>query len=346
MLRPIAIPVLVVFLPLAWPGAGLAQEEKARQTNTFANSPRVWSVEALVELYVKAMTRQYALNEDQEDYTRQLMMRRVKDFLSDHEREVRSLMGEYWEYLGRREIPAAEVAQDWARRGKPLLDLIRKEILDGNMEWREVLNEEQRARHDRDLELMHKQFDQLEYRLERWSKGDVRQTDFTTLVSRDPYKRKREDLWETIVKVFIQDYNLDEGQQQTAYSILRDVRAQAATYRQQHEKEFEELDAQFAEIFRSHKKTDPAEREKAQQKVRELSRRRRALESPINEDLYKQFMARLEQIPTTQQRRVREESLKKQGPARIGRVGTSGTKPAVDTQPSTTRPAVASAPAP
>ena len=53
----------------------------------------------------------------------------------------------------------------------------RKAIMDGNMEWREILDDEQKKRHDQDLRGLETYFKNMEERMDRWSKGDVEERD-------------------------------------------------------------------------------------------------------------------------------------------------------------------------
>ena len=91
----------------------------------------------------------------------------------------------------KKEMPPKEIAMDMAKRAKPLIAAIRQEIVNGNKEWRKVLTEEQREQHNRDLDLMKRQFESIEGKIERMSKGDVRPSDFGARVSKRPLGVRR-----------------------------------------------------------------------------------------------------------------------------------------------------------
>lgn len=304
--------VVVLF---AFGAVCLAQNQDGREKtagakkNPYMGSPLTWGVEPIIESYTSQMTRYYNLTPDQEEYTRQLLTQRVKRFLSEYEKDVRSLFTEYWHLQLRGEAPSVEEAKDLARRGGPLIAAIKKEIMDGNQKWREILDENQRKIHDRDLDQMNKTFDEFEQKLDRWSKGDVRSTDMGKRGVGDTPRtgRKFEDAWEFRVNSFIQDYNLDAGQQETARSILRELREEAARYRERNQERFTAIESRLKEIYNSDAKTDPEEKKKAAEAINKLNEEINALERPIREDLWKQLLARLERIPTDEQRRMRRE---------------------------------------
>jgi len=341
-----AIIALIALVPVWHASPAPARADAGEKKGLFGGSPLTWSIEPIVDRYVKQMARHYNLNPDQEEYSRQLLNLRVKRFLKEYEKDTRSLFAEYYYYQINKEMPSAEAAKDWARRGGPLVAAIRKEIVDGNMEWRRILNEEQKGKHDRDLEIMNRQFQQFDQQMERWSRGEVRPADIGRSGSPPPRSITRfEDAWEFRVRSFVEAYKLDAGQRQTAYSILRELRGQAARYREKHQKEFDDLDARFTQITQADPKDpkkDAAELQRAREKLEELRQRRMKLEHPIRVELFNQLLARLERIPTEDQRQERQAHLNRLN-ARVGYKKRPATRPAGATQPATTsRPAAPS----
>jgi hypothetical protein len=336
MRKTSAIFALVAIVFLAFASRSNAQETRKR--NVFGGSPLTWQVEPILDRYVAHVGRYYNLTPDQEEYTRQLLNQRVKRFLDSYEEDLRSLLAEYTAYQVNRELPSPEAAKDLARRAGPLVAAIKKEILDGNMQWREILDEEQRKLHDRDLELMDKQFETFEDRMQRWSEGKPEPQDLPGRRGATPEPgsvRKPEDVWAYRVRTFIRDYNLDPGQQETAHSILRELREEAQRYREKHQEEFDELETKFREISQSTPKTDPEDRMKAQEQIRQYKERLNELEKPNVEGLRKQLLNRLEKIPTEDQRRRRHEHHEKlHARSRSNNRTDSGT-----TRPAMTRPA-------
>lgn len=307
------------------------------------HSPLFWDVQTVIDEYVRVMAKHYDLSDTQLEYTRQLMNTRVKQFLKDYEKDVRILMGEYQEYRMRGEMPTPAAAKDFARRAAPLLAVIRTEIMDGNMQWRRILNDEQRKKHDRDLEIMRRQFDYYEKSMERWAEGDVRPSDVGIRSRNIPGNIVRvEDSMGYYVRNFIASYNLDEGQRQTAYSILREAREEARRYRDSHKAEFAELEARQKELMASNPR-DEDDQKRIKEEGKKLTERRLELERPLNKDLFDRFKERLETIPTADQKAAYEarQNALKERLARLRRpapgtatlpAGTAETQPASEQQ--------------
>lgn len=354
-MRHLALLSLAAFAAAVWSGPSLGQtssenpggrnkESLSKLREATRSSPLFWDVQTIIDQYVKVMSNHYQLTENQEQYTRELMNQRVKQFLKDYERDVRTLMGEYRDYQMRREMPAPEAAKDFARRAAPLIAAIRQEILDGNMQWRRILNEEQIKKHDRDLEIMRMQFDAYEQTMQRWAEGDVRPAD-VGIRERNPARNviKVEDAMGYYVRNFINQYNLNQGQRETAYSILREAREEAGRYRDSHKAEFAELEARQKELAASNPR-DEDDQKRIKEEGRKLTERRAELEKPLSEELFARFKERLETIPTADQRAAYEtrQNALKDRLAKLRRTSTTATLPAgVGTRPAgaETRPA-------
>ncbi len=307
--------ILLVTLALVLPAATFAQEKRDANPrpkeagSILSGSPLFWRTDWVLELYVSQITRHYNLNKDQEEYTRKLLSARVKTFLEGHEREVRALMAEYMEYQSSQELPDAKAAQDFAKRAAPLAREIRKEILEGNMRWREVLDDQQRAKHDSDLKQMTLLFDNMEQGLERWKDGKVQPTDLPGRIGPRPNNtNKIEDAWDYWVRNFIRSYKLDEGQQQTAQSVLRELKAEATRYRDANKEKFTEMDASLKAIRERSPKTDPGDLAKYQEETSKIVKQKAELERPIAA-LFDQLRSRVEAVPTVDQRKARQSEL-------------------------------------
>ena len=304
-----AIMALVILLII-----GMAQAQEAdgkKKGGLFSDSPLTWTIEPILNQYVGMVTRHYNLNEDQENYTRKLLGQRVKGFLGEHEKDARSLLDEYWYYQRSGQLPTPEAAKDWAIRSEPLMAAMRKEIIDGNMAWREVLDEKQRKQHDKDLKIMHQQFDRFDGQMKRWREGKVLPSDIPGVQAKRTAirtTRRFEDIWEYRVRSFIQAYKLDVGQQQTAQSILREMKDEAARYREKHKDQFDRIEAELGKLSKSDPKQTAEEIEAAVKTRITLQERLADLHRPIQQDMWNELLRRLERIPTDDQRRVMEIS--------------------------------------
>jgi hypothetical protein len=338
MLLARRIALSAALVAMLWPviASGQAPRQNDNQSprqGIFSGSPLFWRTDWVLEAYIGQITRYYNLNKEQEEYTRKLLNQRVKTFLQDHERDVRSLMAEYMEYQLSQELPDPKAAQEFARKAAPLAKDIREEIFEGNMRWREILNDEQRAKHDQDLRQMTTFFDNLELGLDRWKEGRVQPSDLPGRVGPRPTTLQNpEDAWDFWVKNFIRVYKLDEGQQQTAMSVLRELKDEAARYRESNKTRFVELEAAQKTIRERAPKTDPEGLAKYQTETAQITKQKADLERPITA-LFDQLRSRVEAIPTVDQRKTRQ--------AQIDRLRASTRRPATQPQAearNTTRP--------
>jgi hypothetical protein len=315
----------IALVALFWPALATGQEQKSNNANAprqgiFSGSPLFWRTDWVLEAYIGQITRYYNLNQEQEEYTRKLLNQRVKVFLQDHERDVRALVSEYMEYQLSQELPDPKTAQEFARKAAPLAQDIRKEIFEGNMRWREILDDQQRAKHDQDLRQMTTFFDNLEQGLERWKDGRVQPSDVPGRVGPRPANlgQKPEDAWDFWVRNFIQSYKLDQGQQETAKSILRELKDEAARYREANKDRFGELETAQKAVRDRAPKTDPEGLAEYQQETAKITKQKADLERPITA-LFEQLRSRVEAVPTIDQRKARQ--------AQIDRLRASARRP-------------------
>jgi len=342
---------LLALVPILWGGVSQAADNPQGSDDPFAGTPWDWNVRMIIRPFVSGLTRHYNLDEKQEKFTELLMMQRVKRFLGRHDRDVRALFTEYLAYQTSGQMPPREAAKEFARRARPMLSAIHKEIVDGNMTWRKILNEEQRGKHDRDLNDIDKRFKQYDEQFTRWSKGQVGPDDFAGTVSQRPRRiMKFEDTWTYYVRRFIEDYRLDQSQRETAYSILRQLHKEASDYREARKSELAELDAQYEEIVDADPKTDPDQLERVRKERLKLDARRERLVQPISTAMFNRLKQKLQTIPRADQRQAYDQrriQLKKvAAEARAAyEARIAGTQPAPATRPaSTTQPADRDAP--
>ncbi|HUW81950.1 MAG TPA: hypothetical protein VMZ31_04020 [Phycisphaerae bacterium] len=273
----------------------------------------LWPTDRMIEMACDQIGRRYNLTPEQDEYTRALMSQRVKRFLGTYEGEIRSLLKEAWTLRLKADTPTAETAKTWAERARPIFEAAKKEILEGNKEWREVLNEQQQQVHDVDMRVMEANFRVTAQRLDRWRGGGFdeardwargglmgaiagQQTTTTQPRLRDPgLPRVQEDYWQQYVERFIQNYKLDESQTQTAQSILSECKQRAKEYRQGRKEQFGKANKKYREALAVTPRNLESIRE-ARREVSELNR-------PIKE-LFRELRDRLDGIPTAAQKQA------------------------------------------
>ncbi len=262
---------------------------------THPNNPELWDSERMMEDAVIQISRRYNLNEAQEEFTRLLLVKRVRAFLDVYEIDVRELLRESIDLrLGLRPT-APDAYLKWATRAAPIYEAAQEAILSGNDEWREILDAEQKKIHDADLAAMRANFQQVGRMLDSWKAGGAPPTLASgpnagnrpggvqgggTPVQQqarvsDPQPpvvhHTMEDSWLAYVNKFIQAYKLDDKQAIAAREkIYKEVRDDAVKYRDKHKKEFAALDA---EQSAAEPKMKPAD----------INRRLSELEAPISE---------------------------------------------------------------
>jgi hypothetical protein len=309
-MRTIANVAICVLLITVW-AARPAQAQKDRG-NPLVGSPLFWKTEDVVDVYVRAISRYYNLTEKQTEYTQKFMTQRIKRFMDQYETDVRGMMHELAEYQLNRQLPPAEMAKEFAGRATPIVEAIREEIMDGTMTWRRILNEDQKKIHDRDLKILENEFKRYNTALDRWSRGEVTDTDLPGFRGRGTGPiiiQKPEDAWRSYVRAFKRNYYLDRSQQEVADSILRELIQEATKYREANKEAFAQLNAALDAFSSAPRTSDKEERKQRQQEFRKLYQRKEALEQKISVDMFNRLKAQLEKIPTVDQRKQREEHL-------------------------------------
>lgn len=314
-----------VLLCLAWTlfavgskAVGQDQEEKAKEpaqkvekvpedskptAKTHPYDPMIWDVDQMMEDAITQISRRYNLNESQEEYTRLLLKTRVRAFLDDHEHDIRELLQESIEYRRGLRNSDPESLKIWAERAGPIYEAAQDAILNGNMAWRDILNDKQKERHDADVKLMKRNFNNVSERLVAWQQGkgklplnpnqaqqNVRHaTD--DRISNNPrqLKAELEDNWTLYVNKFIETYKLNEKQQNSAREkIHKEYLAEAKKYRTKLKDKFADIEEKLADKDRK------AERAR-------LLNRKTQLERPIYE-MFRKMAYRLSDLLTSEQK--------------------------------------------
>ncbi len=276
---------------------------------TDPTNPGLWNADRMMEDAVQTLVRRYNLNPEQTEYTRKLLTTKTKSFLKDHEAELRQLIRESIEMNIDKRKATPENYKAWAEKARPLFERAKKDILDGNKEWGDILNDTQKKIHDFDLAQMQGTFTQMDGLITKWSDGQYSPKDLSprppsaVAKGNDPqghrlsdgpevYVRKTEELWQLYVNQFIEVYQLTPEQRNAGYAILQDCRGRATGYRNGHKKEFDAVESQLKEASNTPTATARAI---------ELREQQAELERPI-QDIFSDLRQRLDQIPSKAQR--------------------------------------------
>lgn len=290
--------------------APTSQAAPKATAQTHPQNPELWDVEQMMEEAVQQIARRYNLNKAQENFTRLLLVGRVRAFLDQHETEVRELLRESIDLRLHPEKGTPEVYKRWAERAEPVYEAAKEAILSGNREWGEILNEEQKKLHDSDLAQMNANFTQVGQVMADWKAGKgpgvAGGGQSGAGVSTNPphgEPRAVEDYWLAYVVTFIQAYNLDEKQANAAKGkVHADFHGQAKVYRERHKAEFDRFDAELK---------SPAGDPKKQIRPDELLRKKAELERPLRQ-MFVAMNERLNELLRSDQRVVTDPEKKRQ----------------------------------
>lgn len=143
------------------------------------------NLDALIDNYSMLLVRKYDLDDQQADFTKRLLHERVKSFFAAHEHEVRDLMDRMFDARAGGEMAQSDLI-DWGRRVSPLFEEAKQIIVQSNHDWRQVLTDEQRKIHDKDVDLMNESFDTTGQQLQRLVSGEMTVEEF-----RNPFRPAR-----------------------------------------------------------------------------------------------------------------------------------------------------------
>jgi hypothetical protein len=290
-------------------GAGLLAASAARASDSTDNSKSQLSrqvpgaeasIEMICEQAVKNISMRYNLNDAQTAQTNALMKREVDKFLREHEDEIWPLM---------RSMLATQLAAkppddpaELKRLGKaarPIVQMAKDAIFSANEEWRQILTPEQKRVHDFDLAEMEKTFEKIDQNFSAWAEGVPRDNPLFPPAGQIPegspprpprpaaglpprVDTPNLSIFDTFVEEFIKDYKLNEGQIDTARSILKEFKAKATVI----------TSAKKEDFARIAKEREAATKKVDRAKIAELEKEYKKLLDPVYQ-LFGQMEERL-----------------------------------------------------
>lgn len=280
---------------------------------THPTQPMLWDVETMMEQAVQQISKRYSLNAQQESYTRLLLKNRVQAFLDEHEAEVRELLQESIDMRMDPSKADPTSLKMWAERAMPLYQKASQAILEGNEEWGDILNDDQKQIHDGDMRLMRSSFEGVTRTMQQWKEGHGKLSGGTKPVTTkqptsnsdaasdktdgavsNPQKpveaHNIEDNWLSYVNMFVSAYNLEEAAKVSAKEkIYKEQFNKAARYRQRRAMQFDRIAKQLKQL----PPTEATKRQAVQERLRKLER-------PIY-DYFVEMDERLKTLPTASQ---------------------------------------------
>lgn len=135
------------------------------------------SMDLLINNYTRTLTEKYGLTNEQAEFAQYIMRQKANQFLDGREEEVRMTLGRMFAVRGGGDMDPGELI-DWGVQMRPLFEAAKDVIVQGNNEFREILTEDQRRIHDRDLEQMQESFAETEDQLTRIVSGEMTVDEF------------------------------------------------------------------------------------------------------------------------------------------------------------------------
>ena len=200
--------------------------------------------------------------------------------------------------------PTAAQVQEWAKKAAPLFDEAKQEIIKGNQQFRESLNDEQKRTFDADQKVLQQQIASSRERLDLWTQGKFNpETDWMNPPRPRPTatgpNRPELDRWDLYVRGFISRFKLDPAQISQANAVLSDSKNRATEYYFSRKAEIEAASRHVKEV-----QADPSRRNQYAEARKQLE----DLNRPID-TLYAEMQLRLNQIPTEAQRKANEAEM-------------------------------------
>ena len=300
----------VLSLPVTIVRAGTSDQSAKDEVH------KLWNVDAMIKQAAKNIGDRYNLNGEQRKQTAAMLSEEVGQFLDTHP-EIWPLIRDLTRLQLEGKAPEGEVARRLGDAALPLLEEMREAIVNGNMRWRTILTDEQKAMHDYDLKDIDRQFNKMNENFNAMAKGQAKEVQLFPPPTRDPaqparpprpnrnykpqpppsHSEPQEDWWDGYVRNFIRKYDLDDAQSEAAWSILRECKERAASYKKSKAREF----AKAADRLKQAR--DPKLPPEVQRvKTRLWRQEDKALKKPIL-DIFHELQKRLDKIPRDAQRK-------------------------------------------
>lgn len=278
-------------------------DQFARQAATEVAAIPPWNVTGRLNKMTELISERYQYDPAQRRRLESSVYSEMGWFLVKNRKVLWDQISEFTSMRSSGQAFTPELIARWTRESEPLLADLR-ERLDRTVESLEkTMTPQQREILKRDLESLERRQAWIDEMRRRWADGGWEPRDWglekdpayanwksnpqqlrlqQRRAARQAARERRalieavdETLWARYVRQFVRKYQLDEGQNRTAYSILRELQVRARDYKQSRRKEIEHLP-------RYKLATDP-------------------LGEPLKR-MFAELKARLEPIPTAAQR--------------------------------------------
>jgi hypothetical protein len=133
--------------------------------------------ESLLSRWADEAAARYELDDEQEGRFREALVDRWTGFLEENRPMLQPLANEFLEMRLGVAPPDAKQVQEWSGRAQPAFDKLRAKLRESQDDFREVLRPMQRAKFEVDALKTAAGLQMAEYKLQKWSKGQVEEGD-------------------------------------------------------------------------------------------------------------------------------------------------------------------------
>jgi len=272
------------------------------------------TIRTMIDLVAKSVARRYDLRPDQADVARQMLEKNTMDFVHSHFNDLLTVLPQM-QNMRMQASSGQDLTADQVKVMAAKMAPIYKEacslIISENEKFHELLDEQQKTKHQADIDRMKADVEETQKKLERWKEGDYKPGEFlggqgparSRKTRHRPVHKEVEErtsetslaYWEMYVKKFIDLYQLESGQIPMAWSVLSELKAKAKSYRQDHSLEFAEIRRNIDRLTQAGT-TQPSKNKE----LKEWQTKQEKLEKPLL-DMFQELAQRLMAIPSEEQ---------------------------------------------
>jgi hypothetical protein len=319
MLKKVLIIGLMLAVSPIFAVAADDQSKKKESTSAIPPMLQETAIKSMIDVVSRQVARRYDLRPDQATTAKTMLETNATNFINKHYDDFIVLLPEAQAMRAQviaGQDPSPEQVKALAKKLLPIYKEATDLIINENVKFHDILDDQQKKKHDKDMAKMKTDVKETTEKLTRWEKGEYKSGEFigkSKKHGRRPAEQAQnvpeEELtptslgfWELYVKTFIDAFQLDKGQTTLAWSVLNDLKVKAQAYREDHQEEFNTLTQKVQQLTQA--KADAKQAENLKSAQADLEK----LNQPLME-MFDELKERLMAIPTDAQRKAAQETL-------------------------------------
>ncbi len=303
---------ILLAIILTTPHASVAQNATGQPSAS--NDPGgFWPTKKMTELFIDrwldAVSHKYKMDNDQVAKAREDALKRWPEFIRKNRDKLQPVVNEFIEMRLEMSPPSKERVANWATEAEEALNLFKGEI-DGAIEdFRGALNPLQKAKFESEVLMFSAGMAAAEAKIKQWKTGEFEEREFWDPPTSEWHRREEQErlaeegimpeptdqvieelkAWDKFVERYIEIYKLDESQQASARSALKEMKERAISYRDANEQRIAMIEKRIQEHTGSEKELDQLKKDLFE------------VYGPIDE-MFQELKTRVEALPTDEQR--------------------------------------------